>query len=162
MNSSGAPLRVAAKAGDLDRVRSLLAAGMDFNAANPCGETPLTLAAAEGHLSVVQCLLAAGADVHAKNDSGNSALHLGAVSRQFRKELVEVLLAAGADVNARNLDGETPLLLAARSSPGDTLQRMLDAGADVLAHDRRGNNVLHHACWCGRANQKYKWYSGWG
>ncbi len=60
--------------------------------------------------------------------------------------MTEYLLAEGkVDVNARNFKGETPLLaLAGSYMPKlETLQLLLDHGADIHARDDEGNTVLH-------------------
>ncbi len=52
----------AASGGDLEAVRSLLAAGANVDCANESGQTPLILAAVMGHRGVVAHLISAGAD----------------------------------------------------------------------------------------------------
>jgi ankyrin repeat protein len=56
------PAHAAAKAGDVDALRTLLEHGADPGARYPNGKTPLFLAAEWGRLDAVRALLAAGAD----------------------------------------------------------------------------------------------------
>ena len=69
----------AARAGNADTVRSLLASpNVDINGRDEQGNTPLIEAARFGHDEVVTALLVAKADVNAKNDQGKTALMLAA------------------------------------------------------------------------------------
>ena len=52
----------AARTGDIEPVKALLARGADVNAEEADGQTALMWAAAEGHVDVVRALLEAGAD----------------------------------------------------------------------------------------------------
>jgi hypothetical protein len=85
----------AACEGDAARVRSLLAAGADVNAAAEGGETALMRASARGHLDVVEALLDAGGDVHAKSENGFTPLFMAVFFGHV--EVARVLLARGSD-----------------------------------------------------------------
>jgi ankyrin repeat protein len=76
----------AAGAGDLARVKSLIAAKADVNAKDEYGLTALILASMGGHLDVVRALLAAKADVNAKSNHGGTALILA--SREGHVDVV--------------------------------------------------------------------------
>ena len=64
------PLMLAAAAGNLGCVESLLAAGCDLKLKTPDGSTALHRAAAQGHLAVVDKLLESGADPKATDAKG--------------------------------------------------------------------------------------------
>ena len=66
------PLMLAAAAGNLACVESLLAGGCDLKLKAPDGSTALHRAAAQGHLAVVDKLLEAGADPKAVDAKGNT------------------------------------------------------------------------------------------
>ncbi|HEX9302701.1 MAG TPA: ankyrin repeat domain-containing protein, partial [Casimicrobiaceae bacterium] len=89
----------AIEAGDLARVRSLMAAGADPNARNAYGATAMMLAAHAGHLEIVRSLIDAGADVHATDALGwgplMKAVYNGELDRGFA-DVVQVLIDAGA------------------------------------------------------------------
>lgn len=95
-------LHDAAKNGDLDSVKKLLANGASFNEQDfrfiNGGQTPLMVAACHGHLLVVKELLTAGAEVHARDNRSWTALKY-AVSGGSTAIVLE-LLNAKADVNA--------------------------------------------------------------
>ena len=86
--------------------------------------------------------------------AGDTALHLAAAGH--RAELVQLLLAAGADPNAAmNHRRSTPLHYAADgyiNGPDwnakrqvQTIQCLLDAGAEINAQDKNGATPLHRA-----------------
>jgi ankyrin repeat protein len=99
----------AAKGGDVEQVRRLLAEGAEVNLPDPL-DTPLHAAAAAGRLEVTELLIAAGANIEIHGFLG-TPLHNAAVGG--RLEVVELLIAKGADVDAVNAYGSTPLHLAA-------------------------------------------------
>jgi len=86
--------------------------------------------------------------------AGDTALHLAAAGHRF--ELVQILLAAGADPNStKNHRQSGPLHYAADgyiNGPDwnakrqvQTIQCLLDAGADINAQDKNGASPLHRA-----------------
>jgi ankyrin repeat protein len=86
--------------------------------------------------------------------AGDTALHLAAAG--YRLELVRLLLAAGADPNAKKNHRQSgPLHYAAdgyingpdwnATRQVQTIQCLLDAGADINAQDKNGASPLHRA-----------------
>ncbi len=63
-------LEVAIRAGDLDKIRELIAAGTDVSTALADGTTPIQLAAKERQVTILRALAAAGADLADLNDMG--------------------------------------------------------------------------------------------
>ena len=103
---SGDVLHRAAKAGDIDILNALVAAGADVDGRDDRGWTALMHAANEGQDPLVELLLAAPADSDAQAPDGATALFI-AVSRG-RAEIVVLLRQAGADPWLAGPDGRTP------------------------------------------------------
>ena len=129
-------LTEAVKGGDLNAVRSLLAAHVDVNAAEPDGTTALQWAAYRDNLEIADLLIRAHASVNAANDYGATPLWLAATKASLL--MVTKLLDAAADPNARLLSGETVLMGAVPTGSVDVVNALLDHGADVNAKESRG------------------------
>lgn len=128
----------AVNAGDVERVRDLLANGADANVRDAFGATALMNAAHGGNLEMVESLLAAGAEVDAKDELGWTALMKACYNADLDRgfpEIVSRLIAAGADPNARITYGIRPLMLAAGYGEAGVCQALLAGGADVLARN---------------------------
>lgn len=110
-----ASLRNAASDTKLARVESLLAEGVDPNAADPWGGTALQFAVRYAYnseseaLKIVEVLLAAGADINAADEDGLTPLSLAAIYGY--PAILKHLIAAGADVNPRHAEGMTPIAM---------------------------------------------------
>ncbi|MBR5888324.1 MAG: ankyrin repeat domain-containing protein [Akkermansia sp.] len=146
----------AAKNGETELVKLLIAAGADVNQADILGETPLHNAAIFGHAECVKLLLAAGADVNAKGNakvnehdddytwnSYTSCTPLIVAVGNDHAGCAKLLLAAGADVNMASEDGETPLYWAAHYGRAECAKLLIDAGADVNKADKYGGTPLY-------------------
>ena len=139
------PLIHAARRGNEAIVRELLARDADVN---PCleGATtggPLLKAIKSGHSPIAFLLLDHGAEV---NVSGTPVVY--AVQNKMTTVL-EALLDRGADINAHGKywrDEPTfPLKLAAQQGDMETVQLLLDHGANVNEQDVDGFTTLHMA-----------------
>ncbi len=139
------PLLFAARVGDKESAKLLLAAGADANDALPDGTTALVEAAYSGHGPVAALLLDKGADPNAAA-VGYTALH-AAVLRSD-PDLVKALLARGANPNPlitkgtpirrdsqdlvlpATLIGATPYFLAAKFLEPKLMALLAAGGAD--------------------------------
>ncbi|HTV18763.1 MAG TPA: ankyrin repeat domain-containing protein [Polyangiaceae bacterium] len=145
-------------AGDLPRVRALVAEGTDVNQPDSHGWSPLHRAAVNNRGRAIACLLDAGAQLEARGNAGWTPLHLGCVS--CSPNAVSALVAGGADVNAVARNGDTPLHLALVIVVGKEhpelrraslraarriLHTLLEAGADALARDGKGQTPAEAA-----------------
>lgn len=125
----------AARSGDLDRVRALLAQRSDVNIPLGDGMTALHWAAERGDAAMTTALLKAGAKVTPTTRNGGYApLHIAA--RAGNGTVVEALLAAGADHAALTTTGVTALHLAAQSGNVAAVNALVVKKADVNARER--------------------------
>ena len=139
------PLLFAARHGDLDSARLLLAAGADPNETAPMGTSALLVATHSGHGAVSALLLEASADPDAAG-AGYAPLHAAVLRGDLA--LVETLIAHGASPDTpmtrgtpgrrtsadwrlqHNLVGSTPYWLAARFREPKIMRVLAAAGAD--------------------------------
>jgi len=131
----------AAKAGDVEKVRALLASDAGLAAAkDSAGNTPLHLAASGGSAPIVALLLARGAAVDALNAAGLTPL-LEAI-QAGRLEAAQALLAGGADVRRTGAMGRGPLHFAALSDFAAAIPALKAKGADLEMKDLQGLTPL--------------------
>jgi len=156
----------AAKAGDLGKVRALLAGNFLLASQRLSnGESPLMSALYRGHQDVVAALVEAGAaiDVFAAAATGRidalrrelnestvnayaydgwTPLHLAAFFGH--REAADIVLAAGAAVGAvsKNSLANTPLHAATAGKHTDVALLLLEHGADALRADAGGYTPL--------------------
>lgn len=83
------PLCLAISKGDINKVKEIIAYGIDVNDATNRGMTPLMYAADYNQSEIAKLLLEKGADVNKKDNAGRTALD-HAKSKDFN-EIVEIL-----------------------------------------------------------------------
>jgi hypothetical protein len=112
---------------DVVRVRSLLAAGADVNAAGEGGETALMRAVSKGNLEIVEVLLDAGSDVHVKSENGFTPLFM-AVFFGYA-DIARALLARGSDPAAQTRVNTTAEKWAQAWGSAEIIEVLKDADA---------------------------------
>jgi ankyrin repeat protein len=178
------PLLFAARSGDVESAKLLIAKGANVNDTAADGNTALIIAAHSGNGTLAELLLDDGADATAA-PLGYTALHAAVLRGTLRDRnlknsdpgaglnLVNALLAHGADANARVMKGTpirrwshdfalldrwvgaTPFWLAARFLEVDMMRTLAAAGADTKIPSKDGTTPLMAA-----AGQGYSRASG--
>ncbi len=118
---------------------------MDVNALNLAGETPVMLAALRGRLPWVQALVRRGALI---NEAGFTALHYACSGPD--NGVSAWLITQGAELDARSPNGSTPLMLAAGYGSPDSVDVLLQAGADPGLLNDKGLSAADFAQRSGR------------
>lgn len=126
------PLQWAVYDQDVEKVRTLIGAGADVNAANNYGANAMQLAAEVGHVELLDMLLDAGADVDSPNPEGQTALML--VARTGNLDAARLLVRKGATIDTRESWGQQTALMwaSARRHPA-MMELLIREGADVNA-----------------------------
>ena len=150
-------LLFAARQGNLDAARHLVAAGADVNDVAAVGTSALVVAAHSGHTALARFLLDRGADPNAA-EAGYTALH--AATLRGDETLAAALLARGADPDApvlrgsqgrrnspdyvleHDVVGATAFWLAARFAEPAIMRALVDGGADPQVVMQDGTTPL--------------------
>jgi ankyrin repeat protein len=131
-------LQAAVEAGDVECVKSLLAAGADANGVNEWNRPLLIRAIDLGQTEIAELLISGGANVNVEiTVSDNSTpLHWAAGGAKSGPSLAiaRLLLANGAHVDAKTKAGNTPLMWAAKSKKESAVavaELLISHGADL-------------------------------
>lgn len=147
-----APLAAAVSAGDLVRMKELLARGVPVDARGENGWTALHLAAGGCKLRVMEELLVAGADPNARQVPYGTTPLICASSDGCAAG-VRRLLEAGADKNGADYPNSSfhrsALGWAAREGKAEAVKALLTAGADVNINEQNGWTPLMNAAFMG-------------
>ena len=147
-NNYKTALRSALRGGHSDAVQVLIDAGADIEAKDQMGRSPLLVASCEGKRTIVKMLVEAGAEVCVTDDRRESCLFLAA----FYGHTETVCYLVGlkeVDVDFAAYGGFTSLHGAVDRHSPDTVQVLIDAGADIEAKDCWGNSPVETATYLG-------------
>jgi hypothetical protein len=148
-------LQMAARAGDLEIVRSLVSYGANVNRQDSAGDTPLIIAARWDLFDVARCLVENGANMDIRNDKGGTAILVAA--RHDCVDVVELLARKGADLRVQDKKGQSVLHRAVEgrylveqvpaSVKKEMLKVLLEAGADPRLKDNQGRTAAQAVTW---------------
>jgi ankyrin repeat protein len=110
---------------------------VNVNAANQYNETPLMYVALIGDLPRVKALVAKGAKV---NKEGWTPLHYAAV--KANATVAKFLLENGALPNELTPEGDTALILAVRADSVETVQVLINGGADPSFSNLKAQDAI--------------------
>lgn len=119
-------------------LQALLDGGADASRPGVGGATVLHMAAMANDPDYLKRLLDHGADPNAPHGT-TGAPPLSAALMNADRTAFDLLLAHHADPNRADRLGDTPLHVAASVHKADLVLRLLEAGADPLRHNQRGD-----------------------
>ncbi len=125
--------------------KSLIEAGADVNAKNHCGDTVLGKIWYMGNKETIEYLIDAGYPIKNKK-YGDFAI----VKAATYKDILELLIRKGANVNGQGLCGDTALIKAAGYNAIDSINFLLEVGADVNIKNTHGHTALSESKRMGR------------
>lgn len=172
------PLIYAARANDLESVKTLLDAGVDVNQQSGYGWSALLVATQNRYYKLASYLIERGADVNLANKGGWVPLYLATDNRNIENgdypvrkpdmdhlDFIRLLLDKGANVNHRvkdssetrtvftnqwlSEDGATAFLRASQSGDVDLMKLLLAHGADPKIETALGVSALQVAAGIG-------------
>ena len=149
------PLIRAARRGQVDRVRDLLARGASVRARDERGRTALVAAAYENNVRVAALLVEAGADVNRKDDTVQSAYLIATSEVGDDTRLLDLTLAAGGDVRSLDSFHGTGLIRAADRGFPRVVRRLLETDIRVDHVNELGWTALHEAVILGDGSHRY-------
>lgn len=123
------------KENNIEKVKKLLANGVDVNVKNSYGQTPLFCVA--NSLDMTKVLINYGADINIKDDEGNTPLHW--MIRSGYHATAEFLMENGVDVNIKDNTGRTPIF----TVYGSMRCLLVKYGAYVNIKDNKGLTPLY-------------------
>ena len=123
------PLHIAALAGKVKMVTSLVKNGADLYKQTTLGDTPVFEACFEGHLSVVKYLVEAGADLSISNNRKTSCLMIA--SYADNSDVIKYLIEQRMDVNVADVEGRNAMFYTVAGGRLDTLIFLFDNGCQV-------------------------------
>ena len=98
---------------------------------------PLTMAKALGdeNINLMRSVIEEGIDLNSECIEGKTPLMYAAENGQLTNKTLKVLLDAGADINYVNSDGRTALKFALEHRKSNTIEKLLQKGANINKHD---------------------------
>lgn len=123
-------------------VKQLLEWGADINVKNDAEMTPLHWAIDYNAKETALYLIESGAALDGKGKFNGAGLLHFAAENSAPTEVFEMLLKRGFAVNDRDDNGATPLLFAVENAKDETVEFLLQAGADVNIATEVGSSAL--------------------
>eukprot|EP01156_Anaeramoeba_ignava_P011674 Anaeramoba_ignava/a484424_25.p1 GENE.a484424_25~~a484424_25.p1 ORF type:complete len:922 (-),score=328.90 a484424_25:85-2850(-) len=98
-------------------------------------------------MDCIKILIEKGACINAKDKYGITPLHYALISKS-NWEVIQYMLEKGADVSAQTNFQETPLHFACENGIEESVELLLQKGANPNEKSMKGNSALFFACHC--------------
>ncbi|PCJ98819.1 MAG: hypothetical protein COA50_00850 [Flavobacteriaceae bacterium] len=137
------PLVAAARLGNLEIGKLLVAANADVEFHDGADESPLMAASANDHFHFTTYLVDNNADINRKVSGDGTALLVAA--KRGHLKIVNYLIYKGADVNIQVSADGTPLINSVRSGHYEVSKVLLENGADPYLTSPGDEYPMYHA-----------------
>lgn len=167
------PLHFAARFGRTNIIKKLLQKDVDVNAKDFAARTPIFYAILRGHKEAAELLIEKGADTNLKDSDGDNLIVIAGTN--FHTEFIPFLKSKGITytifeaaaignlddiktmlkedpklINAQDELQNTPLQCAAVKGQMETVEYLLNNGADINTKNKWGTTPLHRAAISGK------------
>ena len=129
-----------AQRGDLEACRDLIRKGAVVNDVDSAGFLPLHYACSSGNCEVAKLLLEFGSDCSSYL-TGCAPIVIAA--KNGHPKIIDLLVSFGCSVEDTGAAGTPPLVAACSTNQLDSLQALVNLGANLDATDIEGNTGLH-------------------
>ncbi|XP_065677445.1 uncharacterized protein LOC100203916 isoform X1 [Hydra vulgaris] len=136
-------LHIAARAGYLDTVKTLVSIGANVNICSATDSTPLHLAVINGDKDMVEYLLEHNAKVNVYDHQNMSPAHKASQFGRF--DVIKLLVEKGAQIDSIDSSCFTPLMWAVLKGQNDIVEYLLKCKADVTISEMNMKSILHLA-----------------
>ncbi len=121
----------------------IAADNLNIDSKDDIGRTPLSYAAEGGRISAMRLLVDSGkVDVNSQDKSGRTPLSYLAFSDKGKLAVTHLLAFSGFNIEAKDNIGRTPISHAACNDHADTVELLLEFGADRDSKDDSGQTPL--------------------
>jgi len=139
-------IHVAAQMGHSDVVKWMISKHVELGATDNFGVTPLHLAAQNNDVKTMEIILAHRPKCLDVDQFQETPLHWAATKGST--DAVKLLIKKGSPVDpCSHPECATPLIRAAYNGQRETVQALLDLGANLHSRTSDGSNALHQACY---------------
>ena len=128
---------------DVEKVRDLIARGINIDEQDGEQCTALMHAALQNRIEIVKELVRAGAALDVQDKDVKTALIYGTLVNRI--EIVKELIRAGAALDVQDVDGKTALMFAAGLNRIEIAKELVRAGAALNVKDEDGTTALQFA-----------------
>jgi ankyrin repeat protein len=139
-NNTNTSLIIAAKNGQIKKVKELINAGTDLNRKGKYNRTALMWAIYYGHTEIAELLIKKGANLDLQDEGNNTTL----ISAAYKghTEIVELLINRKAKLDLQDNNGNTALMWAACEGNKKMVELLIKKGADLNLQNGDGNTAL--------------------
>ena len=128
-----------------ETLQAIIDHSAEVNATNKTNVTALMLACGKSNTDAIDVLLNAEADSTVTDFMDATWIHYAVLGDCTSKEILQAIIDHGADANATNKENVTALMAACLETNTDTIDVLLNAGADSTVRDLMRATWIHQA-----------------